>query len=47
MTLAVRLSLFGAAIVLVVVASVTWLEMRSYEQHLTSDLADAGRRAAQ
>ncbi|HEY7172992.1 MAG TPA: ATP-binding protein [Vicinamibacterales bacterium] len=47
MTLAVRLSLFGAAIVLLVVASVTWLEMRSYEQHLTSDLADAGRLAAQ
>jgi signal transduction histidine kinase len=47
MTLAVRLSLFGAAIVVGVVASVTWLEMRSYEQHLTSDLADAGRLAAQ
>jgi signal transduction histidine kinase len=47
MSLAVRLSLFGAAIVVGVVASVTWLEMRSYEQHLTSDLADAGRLAAQ
>jgi len=39
--------MFGAAIVVGVVASVTWLEMRSYEQHLTSDLADAGRLAAQ
>jgi signal transduction histidine kinase len=47
MTLAVRLSLFAAAIVVGVVASVTWLELRSYEQHLTSDLVDAGRLAAQ
>jgi len=39
--------MFGAAIVVGVVASVTWLEMRSYEQHLTSDLGDAGRLAAQ
>ena len=30
-----------------VVASVTYLEMRSFEQHLTDDLADAGRLAAQ
>src|SRR5438874_661932 len=47
MTLAVRLSLFSAAIVVGVVASVTYLELRSYEQHLTADLADAGRLAAQ
>jgi two-component system NtrC family sensor kinase len=47
MTLAARLSLFAAAIVVGVVASVTYLEMRSFEQHLTDDLADAGRLAAQ
>ena len=46
-SLAARLSLLVALIVFVVVTSVAFLEVRSFEAHIDSDLADAARLAAQ
>ena len=46
-SLATRLSLFIALIVVVVVSSVAYLEVRSFEQHIESDLADSARLSAQ
>ena len=46
-SLATRLSLFIALIVFVVVTSVAYLEVRSFERHVESDLADSARLGAQ
>jgi signal transduction histidine kinase len=46
-SLAARLSLFVALIVVTVVTSVAYLEVRSFEQHLEQDLADSARLGAQ
>jgi signal transduction histidine kinase len=45
--LAGRLSAFVAMIVIAVVASVAYLEVRSFETHIGNDLADAGRLGAE
>jgi signal transduction histidine kinase len=46
LSLGARLSICVAIIVFMVVASVAYLEVRSYEGHIESDLADAARLAA-
>ena len=46
-SLGTRLSFFIALIVFGVVTSVAYLEVRSFEQHVESDLADAARLGAQ
>lgn len=45
-SLGARLSLFVAIVVCMVVTSVAYLEVRSYEDHIDRDLADAARLAA-
>src|SRR5262245_17489687 len=47
MSLSARLSLFVALIVIGVVASVTWLETRSFERDIERELIDAARLGAQ
>jgi len=42
-----RLAAFVAGIVIAVVASVAYLEVRSFEQHIGNDLADAARLGAE
>ena len=47
MSLSARLSVFVALIVIGVVASVTWLETRSFERDIERELMDAARLGAQ
>jgi signal transduction histidine kinase len=46
-SLGARLSLFVAVIMVGVVTSVAYVEMRSFEQHIDSDLVDSARLSAQ
>jgi signal transduction histidine kinase len=46
-SLSARLSLFIALIVIAVVSSVSYLEVRSFEQHIEQDLMDSARLGAQ
>src|SRR4029077_17277081 len=46
-SLGTRLSIFIALIVAVVVTSVAYLEVRSFEQHIETDVEDSARLGAQ